>query len=379
VRLLHVHSGNLYGGVETLLLSLERCRALCPEMHPEFALCFEGRIAKELRDAGAIVHIVGDVHARSPIQIVRARRRLMGVLNAGAFDAAICHMAWSLAVFGTAVRRVALPLIFWMHDAVKRRNWLSVWAGLSFPDLVICNSRFTASTLERLFTGALVENLYYPVPRRAEQHEAAHGQALRSQLNTPCDAVVIMQASRMEPWKGHRLLLEALAQLPDVPEWFCWIAGGAQRHEEVAYEKALQTRAIELGLRERVRFLGHRSDVAQLLATADIFCQPNLGAEPFGIAFVEAMHAGLPVVTTATGGPLEILNESCSLLVRPNDAYSLAAQLELLLKNEVMRRRLGTAGIHRASQLCDPRRQLQRLLAIIQQAIDAGTILKTVP
>ena len=372
MRLLHVHSGNLYGGVETLLLSLERCRALCPEMQPAFALCFDGRIAAELRQAGATVFIVGRVRARNPVQIIRARRRLRRILNAGAFDAVICHMAWPLAVFGAAVRRVRLPLIFWMHDAVTRRNWLSTWAGLSLPDLVICNSRFTASTLERMFTAAPVENLYHPVPRPAETLKPAQRQALRNRLNTPCEAVVIVQASRMDPGKGHHLLLSALAQLADVPHWVCWIVGGAQRREEVAYEATLHARSIELGLTERMRFLGQRTDVAQLLAAADIFCQPNLGAEAFGIAFIEAMHAGLPVVTTATCGPLEILNESCSVLVSPNDATALAAQLDMLLKNEALRRQLGAAGISRAAQLCDPGRQLKRLQGIIQQAVNAG-------
>jgi glycosyltransferase involved in cell wall biosynthesis len=368
MRLLHVHSGNLYGGVETLLSTLAHYRALCAEMHPEFALCFDGRMAAELRQAGTIVHILGRVRARNPIQVIRARRRLIQILSAGAFDAVICHMAWPLAIFGPAVRRVKLPLIFWMHDAVIRRNWLALWAGLSSPDLVICNSRFTASTLGRLFSVAPFETLYYPVVRRAEKLDSAQREALRSRLNTASEAVVILQASRMESWKGHWLLLDALARLADVPQWFCWIAGGPQRHEEIAYAKALQARALVLGLAPRIRFLGQRSDVAQLLAAADIYCQPNLGAEPFGIAFIEAMHAGLPVVTTAAGGPLEIFDESSGVLVKPNDAASLAAQLGTLMRNEGMRSRLGVAGVCRAVQLCDPGNQLRRLHAIIQQA-----------
>ena len=60
---------------------------------------------------------------------------------------------------------------------------------------------------------------------------------------------------------------------------------------------------------------GHdqRDDVPRLLAAADIFCQPNLGPEPFGIGFVEALSAGLPVITTATGGALEIVDGDCGI------------------------------------------------------------------
>src|SRR5207245_4312560 len=156
----------------------------------------------------------------------------------------------------------------------------------------------------------------------------------------------------MEAWKGHRFLLETLGKLPAVPQWICWIVGGAQRAEEVVYERNLRATAAEMGFSERVRFLGQRTDVAQLLAAADIYCQPNLAAEPFGIVFIEAMQAGLPVVTTAAGGPLEIIDDSCGLLVAPNDGCSLAAGLTRLIKDGVERRRLGAAGVRRAARLC---------------------------
>jgi glycosyltransferase involved in cell wall biosynthesis len=177
----------------------------------------------------------------------------------------------------------------------------------------------------------------------------------------------------MEPWKGHRLLVEALSRLSHVPRWVCWIAGGAQRGEEFAYEKSLHEQVMDLGLVERVRFLGQRSDIAQLLLAADIHCQPNLGPEPFGIAFIEAMHAGLPVVSTAAGGPPEIIDETCGVLVPPNDAASLACQLEILIKDEGLRRRLGAAGTRRAAEMCDPGRQLQQLRAIVEHTVARRT------
>lgn len=178
-----------------------------------------------------------------------------------------------------------------------------------------------------------------------------------------------MQASRMEPGKGHHFLLEALSRLTHLPQWVCWIAGGPQRPEEFTYEKSVREQVMNLGLAERIRFLGQRSDVAQLLLATDIHCQPNLGLEGFGIAFIEAMHAGLPVVTTAAGGPLEIIDKTCGVLVPPNDTASLARQLEILIKNAGLRRRLGAAGARRAAEMCDPGRQLQGLHAIIERAM----------
>ena len=69
------------------------------------------------------------------------------------------------------------------------------------------------------------------------------------------------------------------------------------------------------GLAERVRFLGERADVPDLLGAADIHCQPNSSPEPFGLAFVEALHAALPVVTSDAGGAREIVTPACGVLV----------------------------------------------------------------
>jgi glycosyltransferase involved in cell wall biosynthesis len=371
MRLLHVHSGNLYGGVETLLKTVASCRGLCPDMQPEFALCFDGRIAAELRETGATVHMLGGVRARNPLQVVRVRRRLIEILSGRGFDAVICHMAWPLALFGPAVRQANLPLVFWMHDAILRKNWLTLWAGLSRPDLVICNSRFTASTLGQLFSKIPYEVLYYPVSSQAQKLESVQRDVLRRCFNTAPETLVLMQASRMELWKGHWLLLEALARLTHLTDWVCWIAGGPQRREEVAYTHAVHARTNDLGLAHRIRFLGQRSDITELLGAADIYCQPNLYAEPFGIVFIEAMHGGVPVVTTAAGGPLEIVDQSCGVLVPPDDAALLAAQLETLITNGAMRRQMGAAAIRRAADLCDPRKQLQRMNEIIAGAAEA--------
>ena len=61
------------------------------------------------------------------------------------------------------------------------------------------------------------------------------------------------------------------------------------------------------------------TDVPRLLAAADIHCQPNISPEPFGIAFIEALAAGLPVVTSAIGGAIEIVDDTCGRLVPASD------------------------------------------------------------
>jgi len=99
-----------------------------------------------------------------------------------------------------------------------------------------------------------------------------------------------------------------------------------------------------LGLADRVMFLGHRSDVSRVLAAADIHCQPNLLPEPFGIAFVEALYAGLPLVTTALGAATEIVSPMCGILVPPNDVAALAEALHQMIDDGGASRGVGVCG-----------------------------------
>jgi glycosyltransferase involved in cell wall biosynthesis len=172
--------------------------------------------------------------------------------------------------------------------------------------------------------------------------------------------------ARLEKWKGHKLLLHALSLLQP-GDWEAWIAGGPQRANEEKYYARIQVMARKLGISGRVRWLGLRRDISRLLIAADIHCQPNTGPEPFGNVFVEAMQAGLPVVTTRLGAAPEIIDETCGVLVDPGDARSLANALERMMAPEVRSNLAG--GPARASSLCDPARQLTRMVAVLRRAL----------
>lgn len=354
MRVLHVTSGNLYGGVETALVALARFRNLCPAMEPEFALCFEGRVSKELLETGVKVHQLGEVRTRKPWTVWSARRNLRGLLAREPFDVAICHMAWPMAMFGSTIRRAGLPVAFWAHEVATGKHWLERWASRVSPDMVIGNSRFTATTVPLIFPHAPCSIVHCPVlPSQPADAQSCRAE-IRRALEVADSTVAIIQVSRMEAGKGHYLHLDALAELKDDPRWICWVVGGAQRPMEQEYMSQLQQKAIELGIGDRVRFLGQRSDVPSLLAAADIFSQPNIGAESFGIVFIEALAAGLPVITTALGGPREIVDESCGFLVPPGDPHLLAASLRRLIDSSELRSKLGQHGPQRARELCDP-------------------------
>jgi glycosyltransferase involved in cell wall biosynthesis len=365
MRVLHVTSGNMYGGVETFLATLARESVAVPEMDSEFVVCFEGRCSQELCALGRTPYVVGDVRVSRPHTLIRARRGLAKLLAGASFDVVVCHQPWTYVVFGGVARRAGLPVVLWVHMATDGTHWLERLARSARPDLAICNSRFTAAKTARWLPG-VIEHVYCPVtaplPQSSEQPDR---NALRRSLKTAAEDVVIIQVSRLESWKGQHVLLEALARLRDGSAWTCWLVGGTQRPSEAIYQQQLERIAVAGGIADRVRFLGERRDVPALLAAADLFCQPNTSPEPFGLSLVEALHAGLPVITSNIGGACEIVDASCGLLTPPGDSSAVAGALARLTDDAALRARLGDAARRRPEVLCDPPRQMRRIYDVL--------------
>lgn len=369
MRVLHIHSGNLYGGVETFLVTLVRESCNAPGMVPSVALCFEGRFSEELAAQSHHPHWLGHVRLRRPDTIWRARRSLADVLRVGQFDVAVCHQAWPYAIFGHTVRQAGLPLVFWLHTVSEGRHWLDRWARTSAPDLAVCNSRFTAACLSQWFPGTRAEWVYYPLRSSSASVPESTRNEIRRTLNTSPDDVVMMQVGRLEALKGHKDMMAALAQLRDLPKWKYWVVGGPQRPSDLHYLNELERFVRQAGLNDRVRFVGERTDVPLLLRAADIYCQPNARPEAFGISFVEACAAGLPVVTSGIGGACEIVDESCGLLTSPGDVQALAAALTRVVCDSKLRARLGAAAARRPEMLCDVPRQMRRIEQILSSVL----------
>ena len=366
VRVLHLNAGNMYGGVETFLTTLASSRELCPGMESHFAFCYQGRSSQEIQAAGAPLHLLGSARISRPWTVWRARRRLKELLRKESFDLVVCHMEWTLAIFGGVVRAAGHKVTLWMHGFQAGGHWLERLAHRNNPDLAIANSRFTASEVRLRYPNTPVSVIYCAVAPPADLENLRQGRtSTRQELGVDESTIVILQAGRLEPWKGHATTLHALSQLKTGRKWICWIAGGAQTPEQEKYFADLEETANRLGVVGRVRFLGQRGDVARLMAAADIFCQPNEGPEPFGLVFIEALWAGLPIISSALGGALEIVDESCGVLVEPADPASLAHSLDSLIDSAALRARLGQAGPGRARVLCDPASQMEKLRELI--------------
>jgi glycosyltransferase involved in cell wall biosynthesis len=364
LRVLHIFSGNMYGGVERMLQTLAECKSECPETETSFAYCFEGKLSAELGKRGESIYHLGEAHARWLPSVWRVRMALRRVLAKQDLDCVITHSPWGQGIFGPAIQKAGIPNILWLHDHPEGKHWVERWARFHPPDLVLCNSRFTMEAFNHLYPHAPADFLHPPVANDGKPL-ASDRQAIRSDLNLASDSVVLIQIGRMEPIKGHSFMLRSLSLLRDIPGWSCLIVGGAQREKETRYMQELSAEAVHYGIADRVRFLGERNDIPELLAASDIYVQGNIGPETFGIVFIEALYARLPVVTTDLGGAREIVTKDCGILVPPGDIDAYAAALRRIIQDAGLRHQLGSAGPDRAQTLCSPVRQTRRFHEVL--------------
>jgi glycosyltransferase involved in cell wall biosynthesis len=182
-----------------------------------------------------------------------------------------------------------------------------------------------------------IDVVYNAVDLARVEVEAPPG--LREQLGGGSDTrPLVLTPARLDAQKGHRVLFEAIAQVPDAT--FVLAGEGPER-------EPLEALAAQLGVAERVRFLGRREDVPQLLAACDVFALPSL-YEGSSLAVLEAMAAGIPVVSSAIGGTDELIEDGRSgLLVAPGDAAALAAALRRLLGDPELRQGLAARARER--------------------------------
>ncbi|MFJ2833128.1 glycosyltransferase family 4 protein [Streptomyces sp. NPDC087263] len=189
-----------------------------------------------------------------------------------------------------------------------------------------------------------------------------------------CSAPQIVAVGRTAPVKRYPDLIRAFAQVAERrPDWGLRICGVGPQDRE------LKSLVGELGLADKVTFLGNVTPVEPVMAKASILVMSSR-MESFGMSLVEAMRVGLPVVSTdCPHGPREIITHGVDgLLVPPGDIDALAGALLELIDDEPRRRRMGRAGLLKGARY-DPEPIAEQCAALFQELLDARATGPTAP
>jgi glycosyltransferase involved in cell wall biosynthesis len=259
------------------------------------------------------------------------------------------------------VLRYALPAMLLRRSAVMihtvhniaeweiepRARWIH---RLAFGNGIVPVSvaHAVAASVKRMYGvsgGPVVPNC---IPVKAYRCPSRSSCEWRRQEGFRSDDILLGCVAQFRVQKNHRLLLEAFASGPARHPHAHLVLIGQGETEEAAKR---QVKA--LGISRQVHFLGLREDIPDALGAMDAFVLAS-DFEGNPLAVMEAMAAGLAVVTTGVGGVPEILESGKEgIVVAPGDAHSLAAAMLVVVENPEVRRRMGAAGNERASKSFD--------------------------
>lgn len=284
------------------------------------------------------------------------------------YDIIYANTQKALVVGAVASLLSRRPLVYHLHDILSTEHFSRTNLRLAVTlanraSLVIANSQ--ASLAAFLAAGGnpklirVVYNGFTPQLYRQENRATQ----TRQQLGLE-GKFVVGHFSRLAPWKGQHVLLKALTQCP--PEVTAIFVGDALFGEQ-DYKQQLHQQVVELGLEQRVQFLGFRSDVVSLMAACDLVAHTSIAAEPFGRVIVEAMLCGRPVVATQAGGAVELVEAGkTGWLVPPGDTQKLAEIINTCRQKPELANAIAHQAQISASQrfeLNEINRQIAQLLA----------------
>ena len=189
---------------------------------------------------------------------------------------------------------------------------------------------------------------------------------IRQQLDLK-NCFVVGHFSRLSPWKGQHVLIDTLKQCPD--EVVAVFVGDALFGEQ-AYVEQLQQQVKQLGLQHRIRFLGFRSDIPQLMASCDLVAHTSIAPEPFGRVIVEAMLCGTPIVAASEGGAMELVEpDKTGWLSPPGDSEKLAAIINRCREQPEQARKLAHHAQLQASQRFELSTINQQIAKLLHQVV----------
>lgn len=233
-----------------------------------------------------------------------------------------------------------------VHAHVAFGDWMGAplrWS-LRHADALVAVSAFVARSLVR--SGHDPAKIHV-VLNCIDPHAWRPGQgreAARHELGLPESSLVLLSVSRLFKEKGPGELLEAVALIrTEVPDLRVVITG-SDTTPNGEFSEELRAIVKKHNLGDQVIFTGYRSDIARLMAAADIYAMPSF-EEPFGLVYAEAMAMKLPVVALNSGGVPELIEHGVTgLLSEPGDRAALAANLLALLRDPDRCSRMGEAG-----------------------------------
>lgn len=338
MRILYLITRSDLGGAQVHLLDL--LRRLPATIHPFVGVGQDGYFAEAIRNWGIPCRVVPQlVQPIAPVTDLQALFGLVKLVQEVKPDLVHAHTS-KAGILGRLAARVAgVPSVFTAHTwcFADGTSWKWKVAGVPGERLAArcCSAIINVSHANRNLA------LRYRIPDPRRQLVIHNGIADTPHRAKPDQGAIptVVMVARFCAQKDHSLLLRAISEIKTLAR-VVFVGEGPTR-------PALEEKAVSLGLRDRVEFLGERHDVPEILAAAHVFALPT-NWEGFPLSILEAMRSGLPVVASDVGGvPEGVLDGVTGFLVPRRDVAAFRDRLDWLLRQPGARRQMGAAGRRR--------------------------------
>lgn len=279
-------------------------------------------------------------------------------------------------LFVGVCRSLGIPLVVYERGiGVLEKSHIDasgeVEASIPVSDAVrdhLVRNGFRAKVLRRIYDGIEVDR------RRSSDLDAA---AMKRTLGLPERCRIVGIVGNIRFWKGQDHFIDAVKILSGRYADVYGLIVGGWGEDDRRYHEGLRERVEAAGLSDRVRFLGYRTDVPDLLSALDVFVHASTKPEPFGMVILEAMAARRPIVATNIGGPPEILDGGrCGILVPPRDAGAIANACGKYLEDALFRRETVERAFERVEKEFRIGRTVEQTVALFRDVYEKS---RTVP
>jgi glycosyltransferase involved in cell wall biosynthesis len=292
--------------------------------------------------------------------------RLGNLIKRERIDIIHCQLSKDIATLVPAMklsgRRVPIVLSKRIGSYVMKKDILHRFTYAKVSMVLAISSVIHKNVLDTTpVTPDRVLTLHHAVDTSIFSPSRVDRKRIRSTFGFDDATTVIGFVGRFSPGKGHEELLEAAAILRIDHPLLRFLVVGEASHGEQDYERAVRAMSTRIGLDDIVTFAGFRKDIPAVMAAFDIFAFPS-HAEAFGACLIEAMAMERPVVSTNCDGVLDIVVDGeTGLYVNPGNARELADAIDRLIKDPVLRDRMGKAGRTRVEKLFNQRTQIRKI------------------
>ena len=290
-------------------------------------------------------------------------RRFADWIRRERFDVLHTHMS-SAHMFGIIMKRLTgVPVVATAHSRHVQPWW-------RLNDRVIANSKSTASFQQRINLVNRCQiatiNCFVDTTKFREPGKNVY-RAIRRQWRFKPDTRVIVIAGAAVPYKGHMYLFQGLPEMiRQIPDLRVVVVGRFKRGEW--YTDRLRKYLVQENLFKRVKWIGRRNNMHEILSAADVVAIPSI-VESFGMVALESMAAGTPVVATATGGLKELIDhENDGLLVPARDSGALAKSVLRLFSDPELREKLIAGGQKTVANRYAPEKLTRQIEHVLWQA-----------